>query len=117
MDLVDMTFEERLAMMRKRQVFLSQFTVGCSKFEEFIKANDEKLAIMGIELTYKPGNEHHITLWFQLGYTEYEAFHVVHSKTGSLEISNIIWWQNNYCCNDLLDISAPSNDVDSDMWL
>ena len=28
MDLVDMTFEERLAMMRKRREFLSQFTIG-----------------------------------------------------------------------------------------
>lgn len=116
MNLLNMNFEERLAMMRKRQAFLSQFTEGCSTFEDFIKANDEKLAIMGIELKHNPGNDHHITLWIQLDYTDYEAYHVVHAVEGGLEISNIIWWQDDYCANDLMDISDPSNDVDAEEW-
>ena len=115
MDLVDMTFEERLAMMRKRQAFLSQFTEGCSTFEEFIAANDEKLAVMGIELQHTTGNDHHVTLWIQLSHSDYEAYHVVYAADGGLEISNIIWWQDN-CCNDLLDISDPENEVDSELW-
>ncbi len=114
MNLLNMNFEERLAMMRKRQAFLSQFTEGCSTFEDFIKANDEKLAVMGIELKHTPGNDHHITLWIQLDYCFYEAYHVVHAVNGGLEISNIIWWED--MCNELLDISDPSNDVDSDEW-
>ena len=115
MDLTAMTFEERLAIMRKRQAFLSQFTEGCSNFDEFIAANDEKLAVMGIELQHTPGNDHHTTLWVQLSNSDYEAYHVVHDGYGGLEISNIIWWQDN-CCNDLLDISDPENEVDVDLW-
>lgn len=116
MDLLNLTFEERLDLMRKRQAFLSQLTEGCTTFDDFIAANDEKLAVMGINLSKNDYADHHISLRLDFAYNEYETYYVVHSEDGRLKISNIISWQNDACCNEFMDISGPKRYVNPDEW-
>lgn len=70
MDLTDMTFEERYAMMRKRHAFLHEIATQYSSLEAFANERDEWFAVRGIELTLC---EKYISLYIQLDYTEYIA--------------------------------------------
>lgn len=53
MNLIDMTLEERYAMMRKRHAFLSETVKGYTSLEEYAHDKDEWFAIRGINLTLK----------------------------------------------------------------
>lgn len=101
MDLTDMTFEERYAMMRKRHAFLHEIATQYSSLEAFASERDEWFAVRGIELTLC---EKFISLYIPLGFNEYETYHVINGNDGLLDISEVIWWQDPYCFNDVINI-------------
>ena len=101
MDLTDMTFAERLDMMRKRHAFLREIATQYSSLEAFANERDEWFAVRGIDLTL---DEKYISLYISLGFNEYETYHVINGKDGLLDISEVIWWQDPYCFNDVINI-------------
>ena len=101
MDLTYMTFEERYAMMRKRHAFLHEIATQYSSIEAFASEKDEWFAVRGIELTHC---EEYISLYIPLGFNEYETYHVINGNDGLLDISEVIWWQDPYCFNDVINI-------------
>lgn len=101
MDLTDMTFEERYAMMRKRHAFLHEIATQYSTLEAFASERDEWFAVRGIELTL---SEKYISLYIPLGFNEYETYHVIIGKDWLLDVSEVIWWQNLYCFKNLINI-------------
>ena len=90
MDLICMTHDERLAMMRKRHAFLSEMVGGYNSFEIFIQDCDERLAIMGIELQ-DCGT--HLYVYMPLGFNEYEGYHIIGNASGCLAVSPAVMWQ------------------------
>ncbi len=110
MDLTDMTFEERYAMMRKRHAFLHEIATQYSSLEAFASERDEWFAVRGIELTFC---EKYISLYIQLDYTEYEEYYVIPGKDGHLTISEVIMWQDECCANtylNIFDLSYPDEE-------
>lgn len=101
MDLTDMTFAERFDMMRKRHAFLREIATQYYSLETFAMEKDEWFAVRGIELTLC---EKYISLYIPLGSNEYETYHVVNGKDGLLDISEVIWWQDPYSFNDVINI-------------
>lgn len=101
MDLISMSNRERFAMMRKRHAFLSETVKGYTSLKDYARDKDEWFAILGIELSLR---ESCISLWIQLDYGEYEQYFVVPTSDGKLAVSHIIWWQNDVCANEVLDI-------------
>lgn len=101
MDLTDMTFAERFDMMRKRHAFLHEIAIQYSSLEAFARERDEWFAVRGIDLTLC---EKYISLYIPLGFNEYETYHVITGKDGLLDISEVIWWQDPYCFNDVINI-------------
>ncbi len=101
MDLIDMTFEERYAMMRKRHAFLHEIAIQYSSLETFVRERDEWFAVLGIELTLR---EKFISLYIPLGFNDYETYHVIIGKDGLLDVSEVIWWQDPYCFNSVINI-------------
>ena len=103
MDIVCMTKEERIDMMRRRQAYFSAVAEEYTSFSDFIKAQDMWLAIMGIELIEC---DEYLRLYIQLDFTEYEQYHIIKTPEGNLIVSDIILWQDEYCCNSYLNIST-----------
>ena len=101
MDLTDMAFAERFDMMRKRHAFLHEIATQYSSLEAFASERNELFAVRGIELTLC---EKYISLYISLGFNEYEPYHVINGKDGLLDISEVIWWQDPYCFNDVINI-------------
>ena len=101
MDLICMTHDERLAMMRKRHAFLSEMVGGYNSFEIFIQDCDERLAIMGIELQ-DCGT--HLYVYMPLGFNEYEGYHIIGNASGCLAVSPAVMWQDGCCANSCIDI-------------
>ena len=101
MDLVDMTSEERLEMQRKRYAYFKEIANKYNSVKDFIKDNDEKFAIVGIELN---GGEESASLYLQLSYTEYEQYHIIRMPSGQLTCSHIIWYQDDFCANSLRNV-------------
>lgn len=101
MDLTDMTFAERFDMMRKRHAFLHEIATQYSSLEAFATERDEWFAVRGIELTLC---EKFISLYILLGFNEYETYHIITVKDRSLDVSEVIWWQDPYCFNDVINI-------------
>lgn len=101
MDLICMTHDERLAMMRKRHAFLSEMVAGYNSFETFIQDCDERLAIMGIELQ-DCGS--HLYVYMPLGFNEYEGYHIICTGKGGLAVSPAVMWQDDCCANSCIDI-------------
>ncbi len=101
MDLVDMSLDERYEMMRKRHLFLDEIVRQYSSLEDLKKDKDVFFAIIGIELTL---NNDYISLYISLGFNEYETYHVISRENGRLTISEVIWWQDPYCFNDVINI-------------
>lgn len=87
--------------MRKRHAFFSTLVEPYSTLNDFAKDKEEWLAIVGIELGLC---EKYVSLYIQLGYDDYESYHVIPDGKGKLAVSHVIWWQDQYCSNDLLDI-------------
>lgn len=96
--------EKRLEMMRKRQAYFSAVAEEYESFDEFIRTQKDWLEIFGIELSQD--NESYISLRIQLDYTDYETYHIINGENGHLTVSDIIWWQDLYCANSLLNIST-----------
>lgn len=102
MDLTDMTFAERYAMMRKRHAFLHEIATQYSSLEAFASERDEWFAVRGIELTLR---EKFISLYISLGgYNEYETYHVINGNDGLLGVSEVIWWIDPDCFNNVINI-------------
>lgn len=101
MDLTDMTFAERFDMMRKRHAFLHEIATQYSSLETFATERDEWFAVRGIDLTL---HDKFILLYIPLGFNEYETYHVITVKDGSLDVSEVIWWQDPYCFNNVINI-------------
>lgn len=101
MDLTDMTFAERFDMMRKRHAFLHEIATQYSSLEAFAMERDEWFAVRGIDLTLL---DKFISLYIPLGFNEYETYHIITVKDGSLDVSEVIWWQDPYCFNDVINI-------------
>lgn len=96
MDLVNMTREQRLEMQRKRIAYFKEIAQQYNSLQDFIKDNDEKFAIVGIELrAYK----NHISLYMQLDYSEYDEYFIIMTSSGHLTCSPIVGFQDEYCAN------------------
>ncbi len=112
MDWTYMTDDERYEMMRKRHAFFCDIVRPYSSLDELAHDKDEWFALHGIELTL---GEKYISLYIQLDYTEYESYHIIPDGKGCLTVSTVIWWQNQYCANELMDIftleSADEEDI------
>lgn len=107
--------EKRLKMMRERQAYFSAVSDEYESFEEFIKTQKIWLDIMGIELYQE--NPLYLSLRIQLDYTDYETYHIIKNDDGKLTVSDIIWWQDLYCANSLLNISTGENADEEDIPL
>lgn len=82
-----MTFAERLNMMQKRHAYFEAMAENCSSFEEFIISYNERLTILGIELSHQ-GN--YLYLYMPLGFSDYEGYHIVHIQDSKLIVSQVI---------------------------
>lgn len=108
-----MTKDERLTMMRKRQAYFSAIAEEYHSFADFIKVQDLWLAIMGIQLTKF---DEYLALYIQLDFSEYEQYHIVMTPESNLAVSDIILWQDEYCCNSWLNIITAENAVEEDIF-
>ena len=99
-------------MMRKRQAYFSAIAQAYASFDDFIKAQETWMALMGVELTEY---SKYITLYIQLDFTEYEQYYIIYSDKGTLTVSDIIMWQDNYCCNSWLNISTGEDADEEDI--
>lgn len=95
-----MTFEERYAMMRKRHALLREIATQYSSLETFASERDEWFAVRGIELTFYE----YISLYIPPGFNEYETYHAITGKNRMLDVSEVIWWQDPYCFNAVINI-------------
>ena len=107
-----MTKAERIEMMRKRQAYFSAIAEEYVSFADFIKAQDMWLALMGVELTEY---SKYITLYIQLDFTQYEQYFIIKSDEGTLTVSDIIMWQDDYCCNSWMNISTGKDADEEDI--
>lgn len=112
MELVIMSKLERLDMMRRRQAYFAALAEEYDTFDDFIKSQEMWLAIMGIQLT-RSGE--YIELYIQLDFTEYEQYYIIKTQEGPLTVSDIILWQDEYCCNSRLDISTGNRANEKDI--
>ena len=93
--------QESIDMMHKRHAFLSDIVKGYSSIEDFARDKSEFFETMGVEVD---SGEKCVSLYFQLDYQEYEQYFVVPTKEDRLAVSHVIWWQNECCANEILDI-------------
>lgn len=105
--------DKRLKMMRERQAYFSAVAYEYDSFEEFIKTQKMWLDIMGIELYQE--NPSYLSLRIQLDFQYYETYHIIKGEDGKLTISDIIWWQDLYCANSVLNISTGENADEEDI--
>lgn len=105
--------EKRLKMMRERQAYFSAIAEEYENFEEFIKTQKMWLDIMGIELYQE--NPLYLSLRIQLDYTDYETYHIIKGDNGKLTVSDVIWWQDLYCANSVMNISTGENADEEDI--
>lgn len=102
MELVDMSHEERVAMMQKRHAFLSSLATNCTTLKDFIEKYEEHLGVIGWNLAQYPGDNYlSLTIW--LDYGEYECYHI-YVKEEALKVSAVIEWQDECCANDIFNI-------------
>ena len=101
MDFASMTIEERYAMMRKRHAYFSTLVAPYSSIEEFARDKEEWFALMGVDFS---AGEKSASIYLQLDYTEYEMYSVYIDNDGKLYVDDAIWWQNNVCANERLNI-------------
>lgn len=96
--------KKRLEMMRKRQAYFSAVADEYESLEEFIKTQKEWLELLGIELYQE--NPSYLSLRIQLDFTDYETYHIIYGDNGHLTVSDIIWWQDLYCANSIMNIQT-----------
>lgn len=112
-DAINKAMEERLKMMRERQAYFSAVAEECETFDEFIKTQKMRLDIVGIELYQK--NPLYLSLHIQLDYTGYTPYHIIKGDYGKLTVSDIIWWQDLYCANSIMNISTGEKADEEDI--
>ena len=103
-DSIAQELKERLGMMRKRQAYFSAVAEEYESFDEFIRTQKDWLEIFGIELSQD--NESYLSLRIQLDFTDYETYHIIYGDNGHLTVSDIIWWQDLYCANSIMNIQT-----------
>ena len=114
MNVIDgMTNEERYAMMRKASCFPYRVCEGYTSLEEYAKDKDEWFAILSVELS---AGEKSISLWFQLGYDDYEEYFIEPTADGHLVVSPIIAWQDFCCSNGYLNIFTEKSVDEEDLF-
>lgn len=101
MDLIDMTPEQRFAMMRKRHAYFNGWAKIYTSFDDFINDMDERLAIWGIEL-WNDGDS--LGLYISLGYDEYEEYTIIKGEDGHLTVSDEVGWQDDRCANSIINL-------------
>ena len=94
--------DKRLRMMRERQAYFSAIAEEYESFEEFTNTQKMWLDIMGIDLYQE--NPSYLSLRIQLDYQDYETYHIIKGEDGKLTVSDVIWWQDLYCANSVLNI-------------
>lgn len=107
-----MTNAERIELMRKRQAYFSAIAEEYTSLADFVKAQDMWMSLMGVELTEY---SKYITLYIQLDFAEYEQYYIINSDDGTLTVSDIIMWKDNYCCNSWLNISTGEEADEEDI--
>lgn len=112
MDIIGMSKEGRLGMMRRRQAYFAAVAEEYNTFDEFIKSQEMWLAIMGIQLTL---SGEYLESYIQLDFTEYEQYYIIKTQDGPLTVSDIALWQDGYCCNSWLNISTGNRADEKDI--
>lgn len=105
--------EKRLDMMRKRQAYFSVVAEEYESFDEFIRTQKDWLEIFGIELSQD--DKSYLSLRIQLDYTDYETYHIINGEDGHLTVSDIIWWQDLYCTNTIMNIQTGESADEEDI--
>ena len=105
--------EKRLDMMRKRQAYFSAVAEEYESFDEFIRTQKDWLEIFGIELSQD--DKSYLSLRIQLDYTDYETYHIINGEDGHLAVSDIIWWQDLYCANSIMNIQTGESADEEDI--
>lgn len=95
-----MTDDERIKMMRKRHALFSKMVEGYTDLHMFFKDNDERFAIMGMELSEF---DTHLQIYIQLDFTEYECYYIDKDNRGKLVVRNTVSWDE-YCARANTDI-------------
>ena len=90
--------EKRLEIMRKRQAYFSAVAEEYESFDEFIRTQKDWFEIFGIELS-----------------KDNETYHIVNGDNGYLTVSDIIWWQDLYCANSLMNIQTEESADEEDI--
>ena len=60
-------------------------------------------------------DESYLSLRIQLDYTDYETYHIINGEDGHLTVSDIIWWQDLYCANSILNIQTGDSADEEDI--
>lgn len=105
--------DKRLRMTRERQAYFSAIAEEYESFEEFTNTQKMWLDIMGIDLYQE--NPSYLSLRIQLDYQDYETYHIIKGEDGKLTVSDVIWWQDLYCANSVLNISTGENADEEDI--
>ena len=105
---------ESIAKMHKRHVFLSDIVKEYTNLEDFARDKIEFFEMMGVEVG---SGEKCVSLYFQLDYNEYEQYFVIPTGDGKLAVSHVIWWQNEVCANEILNIFTGETYDDDDVIL
>lgn len=102
MELIDMSHEERVAMMQKRHAFLSSLATDCATLKDFTVKYEEYLGVIGWNLVQYAGDDYlSLTIW--LDYGEYECYHI-YENDEALKVSAAIEWKDDYCADDIFNI-------------
>ena len=113
MELIDISNNERFALMRKRHKFLHEMAKQYTSLEDFAKDKDEWFALVGDELSL-----HHnlisIDMW--LDYGEYETYYIIQDGKGHLTVSEIISWQDDCCANSIMNIFTLKGAEDEEIF-
>ncbi|MDE6073744.1 MAG: hypothetical protein K2F80_04015, partial [Muribaculaceae bacterium] len=92
---------ESIAKQQKRHAFLSDIVKEYTNLEDFAREKSEFIEMMSVEMG---SGEKCVSLHFQLNYNEYEQYFVIPTVDGKLAVSYVIWWQNEVCANEILNI-------------
>ena len=103
--------KESIAKMHKRYAFLSDIVKEYTNLEDFAREKSEFFEMMGVEVG---SGEKCVSLYFQLDYNEYEQYFVIPTDDGKLAVSYVIWWQNEVCANEILNIFTGKRYDDDD---
>lgn len=104
--------KESIANMHKRHTFLSDIVNKYTNLEDFARDKHEFFELMGVDVGR---GEKCVSLYFQLDYNDYEQYFVVPTKDGRLAVSHVIWWQNEVCANEILNIFTGETYDDDDV--